>query len=163
MSISLARRWMVLPLLALAPVASAFGQADAVASPPTLEEMAERLRALEEDNDRLRGEVGELRAKDEGEWLSEERATQIRQVVADVLADSEMRSSLQGAAITGGWNDGFFLAREVRPFWLRVSAVLRRARAERFFSLLPGVKLRASRSQLPIVTSPDATTAPSPL
>ena len=37
-------------------------------------------------------------------------------------------------------NDGFFLVRTVRPIWLRVSAVLRHIRAERFLHWLPGVR-----------------------
>lgn len=36
--------------------------------------------------------------------------------------------------------DGYFLARPVSPFWLRVSAGLRRARADRLVRLLPGVE-----------------------
>lgn len=36
--------------------------------------------------------------------------------------------------------DGFFLVREFSPFWLRVSFVLRRARADRISRLLPGVR-----------------------
>ena len=68
-------------------------------------------------------------------------------------ASGEIRSPRDGLLLLpryqGQGNDGFFLAREVRPFWLRVSAVLRRARAERFFSLLPGVKrLDPSRNRL---------------
>lgn len=35
--------------------------------------------------------------------------------------------------------DGFFLARPVAPFWLRLSARLRRWRAERWLAALPGV------------------------
>lgn len=37
-------------------------------------------------------------------------------------------------------SDGFFLARPVRPFWLRVSARLRRWRADRWLIALPGVR-----------------------
>ena len=37
-------------------------------------------------------------------------------------------------------DDGFFIAREVRPVWLRLSAVLRRIGADRFVSRLPGVQ-----------------------
>jgi succinylglutamate desuccinylase len=37
-------------------------------------------------------------------------------------------------------NDGFFVVREVRPLWLRMSATLRRMRAERFLHWLPGVR-----------------------
>ncbi len=35
--------------------------------------------------------------------------------------------------------DGFFLGKRVRPFWLRLSAKLRRLGAERFLAWLPGV------------------------
>ena len=34
-------------------------------------------------------------------------------------------------------DDGFFVMREFRPFWLRVSSLLRRARADLLFRLLP--------------------------
>jgi succinylglutamate desuccinylase len=37
-------------------------------------------------------------------------------------------------------DDGYFLARPVSRFWLRVSAVLRRARVDRLVPLLPGVR-----------------------
>ncbi len=36
--------------------------------------------------------------------------------------------------------DGFFMGKTVEPFWLRVSAVLRKLRMERVISLLPGVQ-----------------------
>jgi succinylglutamate desuccinylase len=35
--------------------------------------------------------------------------------------------------------DGFFMGKTIEPFWLRVSAVLRKLRMERVISLLPGV------------------------
>lgn len=37
-------------------------------------------------------------------------------------------------------DDGFFIVRRVRTFWLRLSALLRRARAERLAPFLPGVR-----------------------
>jgi succinylglutamate desuccinylase len=37
-------------------------------------------------------------------------------------------------------DDGYFLVREVRPFWLRLSAMLRRLRLDRVAHLLPGVR-----------------------
>ncbi len=39
----------------------------------------------------------------------------------------------------GQGSDGFFLCRRVRPFWLKVSALLRRVRFSRFLRILPGV------------------------
>ncbi len=40
----------------------------------------------------------------------------------------------------GKGDDGFFIAREFRPFWLRVSGALRRLRVARLVRLLPGVR-----------------------
>jgi len=40
----------------------------------------------------------------------------------------------------GQGEDGYFLARAVSPFWLRLSAWLRRARLDRLVPLLPGVR-----------------------
>jgi succinylglutamate desuccinylase len=40
----------------------------------------------------------------------------------------------------GQGDDGFFLARAVSPFWLRLSALLRRLRADRLVAILPGVR-----------------------
>ncbi|MCC7012922.1 MAG: succinylglutamate desuccinylase/aspartoacylase family protein [Planctomycetes bacterium] len=39
--------------------------------------------------------------------------------------------------------DGFFMGRSIEPFWLRISAAMRRMHLERVVSLLPGVKLEA--------------------
>jgi predicted deacylase len=41
--------------------------------------------------------------------------------------------------------DGFFLVREVRPFWLKVSALLRALRLDAALPLLPGVRRHAAR------------------
>ncbi|HXV76548.1 MAG TPA: hypothetical protein VD788_09530, partial [Candidatus Polarisedimenticolaceae bacterium] len=40
----------------------------------------------------------------------------------------------------GKGSDGFFIAREVRPVWLVLSALLRRLRLDRLMRLLPGVR-----------------------
>jgi hypothetical protein len=37
-------------------------------------------------------------------------------------------------------DDGFFIMREFRPFWLALSAMLRRLRADALFRFLPGVR-----------------------
>lgn len=50
-------------------------------------------------------------------------------------------------------SDGFFLVREVRPFWLRVSALLRRLRADRIVHWLPGVR-RARREPRTLRVNP---------
>jgi predicted deacylase len=48
-------------------------------------------------------------------------------------------------------NDGFFLAREIQPFWLGLSAVLRRLRLGRLLPLLPGVSRHRDREEALVV------------
>jgi predicted deacylase len=47
--------------------------------------------------------------------------------------------------------DGFFLVREVSPFWLKLSAVLRKLKFERLLPLLPGVRKDEREKQTLIV------------
>jgi len=51
----------------------------------------------------------------------------------------------------GQGEDGFFLARPVHPFWLRVSAVLRKLRAHVLVRYLPGVRTDPTDSEVLIV------------
>jgi hypothetical protein len=69
-----------------------------------------RLETLEDRNRELEGRVTDLNRQQGEEWLGEQRAGQIRDIVRDVLADSDQRASLQGSGMTAGWNDGFFMA-----------------------------------------------------
>ena len=50
-------------------------------------------------------------------------------------------------------NDGFFLAREVAPFWLWLSKVLRKSRLADLMHLLPGVKRHPSEKGTVIVNT----------
>lgn len=90
----------------------------------TLEAMANRLAELEKQNDALQGRVRELEAADGELWLTEQRATEIRGIVQDVLADADTRASLQDSGITAGWNDGFFLQSPDGRFRLNVGGML---------------------------------------
>ncbi len=58
----------------------------------------------------LKAEIASLKTSQGDQWLTEQRATEIRGIVTDVLADSETRSSLQGSGAGAGYNGGFFLA-----------------------------------------------------
>ncbi len=51
----------------------------------------------------------------------------------------------------GKGNDGFFICREVRPFWLRVSRVLRRMRVAGLLKFLPGVRRHPERDGVLVV------------
>jgi len=53
----------------------------------------------------------------------------------------------------GQGDDGFFIAREVRVFWLRVSALLRRMRARGVLRLLPGVRRDPGRPDVFVVNT----------
>lgn len=75
------------------------------------------LKQIEE----LRKQVAELRAQNGDNWLTEARASEIKGLVQDVLADADTRASLQGAASTAGWDNGFFLASADGNFRLNVS------------------------------------------
>lgn len=67
----------------------------------------------------MEAELAELRADQGDAWLTERRATEIRSVVHDVLADADTRASLlQGAG--AGWDDGFFLGDANGNFLLNV-------------------------------------------
>ncbi len=56
----------------------------------------------------LQGEVADLKNQNH-QWLNEQRSDQVRGLVRDVLADADIRSSLQGAGVTAGYNKGAFL------------------------------------------------------
>lgn len=91
---------------------------------PSTRELIERIEKLEASNRALAGEVQTLRASEGQAWLTEERAAEIRSIVADVLADSESRNSLQSSGATAGWNDGFFLQSADGRFRLQVGGLV---------------------------------------
>ena len=94
-------------LLAATPGVASAGDASAEA------DVAKELREL-------RREIAELRRDSDADWLTEQRAGEIRGVVTDVLADASDRVSLQDAGATAGWNKGFFLASPDGSFKLKI-------------------------------------------
>ena len=65
------------------------------------------------------------------------------EVVATTL-EGDVRPPMDGRILMPLYqpqgDDGFFIVRDVRPFWLRVSAVIRRLRLDVLLPLLPGVR-----------------------
>ncbi|MCH7546675.1 MAG: hypothetical protein IID30_09780, partial [Planctomycetes bacterium] len=93
---------MIVPLLLLS--VSAMAQ-----EPETEESVAEQLKSLRKEMEGLRqvnevmmGEIDELRAKTQDNWLTEHRAEEIRILVQDVLADADTRSSLLQDGLIAG-------------------------------------------------------------
>ena len=76
-----------------------------------------RIAALENAVSALMKEKGE-------NWLTEQRANDIRQVVQDVLADTDTRSSLQSTAATSGYKEGFFISSPDGNFKLNINGDL---------------------------------------
>lgn len=107
-------------LIGLALTAPAAGQESSV----SLDEMAARLTELEQKNKTLQTRVNELEAEDGEVWLTEARATEIRGIVTDVLADAETRTSLQNTVMTAGWDNGFFLQSPDGRFRLNVGGMI---------------------------------------
>ncbi|MDA1008028.1 MAG: hypothetical protein O2800_03365 [Planctomycetota bacterium] len=68
----------------------------------------------------LRAEIATLKASNNDQWLTEERANEIRGVVQDVLADADTRSSFQGANATSGYDNGFFISSADGNFRLNI-------------------------------------------
>ncbi|MFM7808743.1 MAG: porin, partial [Planctomycetota bacterium] len=86
-------------------------------TPATPVDQSARIAALENAVSELMKEKGE-------NWLTEQRATDIKKVVQDVLADTDTRASLQGAQATSGYADGFFVASPDGNFKLKINGDL---------------------------------------
>lgn len=80
------------------------------------------LEQLRKENADLAAKVARLEklADDQGRWLTEARATEIRELVEDVLADASTRTSLQADGATAGWDNGFFIASPDGSFRLNI-------------------------------------------
>ena len=86
--------------------------------------------AVEGNNDtatqisELKAEIAALKGNQGEQWLTEQRADQIRGVVQDVLADSNTRSSFQQAGgATAGYNNGFFISSADGNYTLKINAL----------------------------------------
>jgi hypothetical protein len=84
----------------------------------------------ESDNDalaqiaELKRELAELKQAEGQDWLTEQRASEIRGIVQDVLADADTRTSFQSSGAMAGWNKGFFLASPDGNFKLNVTGFM---------------------------------------
>jgi len=92
------------------------GTAMAADIPPNNDSVAE-LRALVTD---LQKQVDTLKAQNNDNWLTEQRSSEIRGLVQDVLADADTRASLLQSGTMAGWDKGFFLMSADGNFKLNV-------------------------------------------
>jgi hypothetical protein len=91
---------------------------------PTLEELLERIEQLEKDKAQMAQEIDVLRAEVGNDWLTEQRADEIKALVADVLADADTRASLLQDGMTAGWDGNFFLASADNRFKLTIAGLM---------------------------------------
>ncbi|MCI0677253.1 MAG: septum formation initiator family protein, partial [Phycisphaerales bacterium] len=68
-----------------------------------LRQMQEQLEALRNENQTMKGEIDELRAATNEDWLTEARADEIRGLVSEVLSDADTRASLLQDGLMAGW------------------------------------------------------------
>ena len=68
----------------------------------------------------LRAEIASLQSQNSDNWLTEARASEIRGIVTDVLADADTRSSFQGSNATSGYDNGFFISSADGNFRLNI-------------------------------------------
>lgn len=71
----------------------------------------------------LQAQIAELKSAQGNEWLTEQRATEIRGIVTDVLADAQTRSSLQGSGAGAGYNGGFFMSSADGNYSMKVNVL----------------------------------------
>lgn len=69
----------------------------------------------------LEAKLAQLEGQQSGNWMSEQRAAEIRSLVNEVLADADTRSSLLAQDGGAGYNNGFFLASGDGNFKLKLS------------------------------------------
>jgi hypothetical protein len=89
----------------------------AAALPATAQDQTDQAKL-----DALRSEIAALKGAS-GNWLTEERADEIRAIVSDVLADAHTRGSLQGAGATSGYSDGFFLSSSDGSYSMKINVL----------------------------------------
>ncbi len=95
--------------------------AGAFASDNSVNEQLKALRAeldaVRATNNKLQGEVAQLRTASDENWLNERRAEEVKSLVKEVLADADTRASLLEGGMTAGHNGkAFFMASEDGSF-----------------------------------------------
>ncbi|MHC5002742.1 MAG: porin [Planctomycetota bacterium] len=82
-----------------------------------VEELRARLLAAE-------AKIAELETKGDENWLTEQRATEIRGLVHDVLADADTRASLMQSGMTAGYDNGAVIGSSDGNWLLRTNILM---------------------------------------
>ncbi|TVQ55126.1 MAG: hypothetical protein EA377_04050, partial [Phycisphaerales bacterium] len=79
------------------------------------------INELREQVSALQNEVKSLRNSSDDNWMTEQRANEVRALVHDVLADADTRASLMQSGMTAGHDGRFFLASSDGNFRMNIS------------------------------------------
>jgi hypothetical protein len=112
-------------LIALVSVLAVLGVL--VATPSALAQTSEEFSAMKQRLESLETEVVDLRSRvatQDGQWLNEQRAQQVKELVREVLADADTRAALMDTALTAGWKNGFYMGSEDGNYLLRIRGLL---------------------------------------
>jgi hypothetical protein len=69
----------------------------------------------------MQGQIDELKAKNDQNWLTEKRAEEIKGLVHDVLADADTRASLLQSGAVAGYDKNFFLSSADGNWMLKIA------------------------------------------
>jgi hypothetical protein len=72
----------------------------------------------------LETQLAAVQANSNDEWLTEQRADEIRGLVHEVLADADTRASLLQSGMTAGYDNGFFIGSDDGNFKLKINGQL---------------------------------------
>jgi hypothetical protein len=103
--------------LMLTAVSGPAGDTAGAAPPSSTDDM---IRNLQEQVRLLQGEVDTLKSQNDDAWLTQQRASEIRGLVQDVLADADTRASLLQSGAVSGYDNGFFLGSADGNYLLRI-------------------------------------------
>lgn len=118
---------------------------EAVEKVPTVFEVRYRHGLREGDEFRMEPGFRNFQRVEEGELLARDGRGEVR---------APMSGRIFLPLYQRKGDEGFFLVREVAPFWLEVSALLRRLKLDRAAPLLPGVRPHPERSETLVVSPP---------
>jgi len=87
------------------------------ASETTNDDLAQRLAAAE-------AKISAMESANDQNWLTEQRAAEIRGLVQDVIADADSRASLLQGGVTSGYDNGFILGDSTGNWLLRTNFLM---------------------------------------
>ncbi len=115
-----------LALLALNGVFASPAPVQSEPTPPADAPVPSEVQQLRDRVAQLENKVSEMAAREGEQWLTEQRADEIRSVVQETLADADARASLADSGATAGWEKGkgFFISSADGNYLLKIGGQL---------------------------------------